>query len=245
MDTAATATTGSTAASTRLRDRAAALRAPGADPYWLALALFAAFTVLSVGRYRHMASMSWDLGIFEQAIRAYAHLEKPVADLKGPAPTSSATTSARSPRWPPLLPGLPPRHAAGAPGRAVRRVRRAGHPRRRRTARPRPGLAIGVAYGLSWAVQRAVDFDFHEIAFAMPLLAFSLEAVIRRRWYTAMAWAVPLAFVKEDMGATVAAIGLVIMIRDRRRQGATRSPVTPFALGLIGFGCWPRHSPSA
>jgi uncharacterized membrane protein len=34
------------------------------------------------------------------------------------------------------------------------------------------GLAVGVAYGLSWGLQRAVDFDFHEVAFAVPLLAF-------------------------------------------------------------------------
>ena len=54
------------------------------DPYLLAVALFAAYTALSLARFRHLATRSWDLGIFEQAVRAYAHLQAPVVDLKGP-----------------------------------------------------------------------------------------------------------------------------------------------------------------
>src|SRR5207245_878567 len=58
--------------------------------------------------------------------------------------------------------------------------------------------------------------DFHEIAFAMPLLAFSLEAALRKRWAAAMWWAVPLIFVKEDMGITAAAIGVIVWWRVRQ-----------------------------
>ena len=52
-----------------------------------------------------------------------------------------------------------------------------------------------------------INFDFHEIAFAVPLLAFSLSALVRGRIRAAVAWALPLVFVKEDQGFTVAAIG--------------------------------------
>jgi hypothetical protein len=31
-----------------------------------------------------MLTMPWDLGIFEQVVKSYAHLRAPVADLKGP-----------------------------------------------------------------------------------------------------------------------------------------------------------------
>src|SRR5690348_1500913 len=55
-----------------------------------------------------------------------------------------------------------------------------------------------------------VTFDFHEIAFAIPLLAFSLSALVRRRLRPAVLWALPLVFVKEDQGFTIAAIGLVM-----------------------------------
>ena len=40
---------------------------------------------------------------------------------------------------------------------------------------------IGAAYGLSWGLAQMIDFDFHEIAFAVPLLACSLSALLRGR----------------------------------------------------------------
>lgn len=95
---------------------------------------------------------------------------------------------ARRPRLP-GLPGAP--DPAGRTGRAVRAVRRARDPGGRAVlGRPR-GLAVGIAYGLSWGIQRAVEFDFHEIAFAVPLLAFALEAVLARRWRAALLWGCP------------------------------------------------------
>jgi uncharacterized membrane protein len=243
MDTAATAppgTTaeGATAAATGrggLRTRAAALRHPRLDPYWLALGLFAAFATLSVSRYRHLATMSWDLGIFEQAIRAYAHFQAPIADLKGPGANIlgdhfSPITALLAPVYR-IFPGPVTLLVAQAALFAVSAVPVA-RVAARLLGRAR-GLAIGTAYGLAWGLQRAVDFDFHEICFAVPLIAFSLEAVILRRWYAAMLWAAPLVFVKEDMGATVAAIGAVIVVRVRRQ----REPgIAPLAVALMGFG---------
>nr|WP_103885845.1 DUF2079 domain-containing protein [Actinacidiphila yanglinensis] len=187
------------------------------DPYLLALVFFLAYTLLSVTRYRQLLTMSWDLGIFEQAIKSYAHLHAPVADLKGPGfnilgdhfspitalvapfyrvfPTPVTLLVAQA-----LLFAVSVIPVTRVSGELLGRGR---------------GLAIGVAYALSWGVQKAVEFDFHEIAFAMPLLAFSLEAVLRRRWAPAMWWAVPLVFVKEDMGVTAAAIGVIVWWRTR------------------------------
>ncbi|GAA0339073.1 DUF2079 domain-containing protein [Streptomyces blastmyceticus] len=213
------------------------LRAPRLDPYWLAGALFVLFTALSVCRHRHMLTMSWDLGIFEQAIRGYAHLQAPIVDLKGPGTNIlgdhfSPVTALVAPFYrlfpSPVtllvvqaalfaLSAIPvARLAAGLLGR-------------------KRGLAIGIAYGLSWGVQRAVDFDFHEIAFAMPLLAFSLEAVVRKRWKAAVWWAAPLVLVKEDLGITAAAIGALVLVRLRTgKQRDTRA--TALAVGLLAFG---------
>jgi len=81
---------------------------------------------------------------------------------------------------------------------------------------------VGAAYGFSWGLQQMIIFDFHEIAFAVPLLACSLSALVRRRPRAAAAWALPLVFVKEDQGLTVAAIGLVMIAaaaRARARAG--------------------------
>jgi uncharacterized membrane protein len=76
----------------------------------------------------------------------------------------------------------------------------------------RPGRLIGLAYGCSWGLQQMALFEFHEIALAVPLLAFSLAALVRSRPRVAVAWAVPLVFVKEDQGFTVAAIGLFLVL---------------------------------
>ncbi|CAG6399399.1 DUF2079 domain-containing protein [Streptomyces cocklensis] len=211
------------------------------DPWLLATGFLALYAALSLSRYRRMETMSWDLGIFEQAVRGYAHLHAPVADLKGPGfdvlgdhfspiialiaplyrlfPTSATLLVAQA-----LLFALSVVPVTGAAARLLGRGR---------------GLAVGAAYGLSWGVQRAVDFDFHEIAFAVPLLAFSLAAVLRRRWRTAMGWAVSLVLVKEDMGAAIVMIGAVVWLRaghDTVRGTKGGGYVRTWALGLAAFG---------
>lgn len=82
------------------------------------------------------------------------------------------------------------------------------------------GGIVSVAYGLAWGVQEAVGFDFHEICFAVPLLAVSLNRLLASRWNAAAVWAVPLVAVKEDLPLTVAAIGAYLILRGRRRLGA-------------------------
>jgi hypothetical protein len=43
-------------------------------------------------------------------------------------------------------------------------------------------------------------------------LACSLSALVRGRTRAAALWAIPLVFVKEDQGFTVAAIGLIMLV---------------------------------
>ncbi|HZX38680.1 MAG TPA: DUF2079 domain-containing protein, partial [Streptomyces sp.] len=177
---------------------------------------------------------SWDLGIFEQAVRAYAHLQAPVVDLKGPG------TNVLGDHFGPVTALLAPAYrlfptpvtllVAQAALFALSAV-----PVTRAAARllgRRRGFALGIAYGLSWGVQRAVDFDFHEICFAVPLIAFSLEALLARRWHPALLWALPLILVKEDLGLTVAAIALVVTLRCRRASPRT----VPYALAVAVMG---------
>jgi uncharacterized membrane protein len=113
---------------------------------------------------------------------------------------------------------------------------------------------IGVAYAFSWGLQQMVNFDFHEIAFAVPLLAFSLSALVRRRLWPAVLWALPLVFVKEDQGFTVAAIGLFIagtglavLARGSDPPGTSRWPAARFlrhrAVAVLARGGDPRGYP--
>ncbi|MFK8908452.1 DUF2079 domain-containing protein [Streptomyces sp. YS-3] len=210
-------------------------RIPGArDPYVLAAALFAAYATVSVLRFRRMETLSWDLGIFEQAIRGYAHLRAPVADLKGPGTNIlgdhfSPVTALLAPVYR-LFPTPVTLLVAQSALFALSAV-----PVTRAAARllgRGAGLALGVSYGLSWGLQRAADFDFHEICFAVPLIAFSLEAVLARRWRAALCWALPLVLVKEDLGLTLAALAAVVALRARR----TSPRAAAYAAGVAAFG---------
>src|SRR5699024_11330237 len=69
------------------------------------------------------------------------------------------------------------------------------------------GAAVGAAYGVSFGIQSAVYADFHEVAFAAPLLAFAGAAFVDRRWRAVVLWSLPLLLVKEDLAITVAAAG--------------------------------------
>ncbi|MFJ8534365.1 DUF2079 domain-containing protein [Streptomyces sp. NPDC093591] len=204
------------------------------DPWLLAAALFVGYAIVSVGRYRHLGQRSWDLGIFEQVIRSYAHLQAPIADLKGPGfnilgDHFSPVTALLAPfyRVFPTPVTLLVAQAALFALSAVPVTRAAA----RLLGRSR-GLAIGVAYGLSWGLQQAVDFDFHEICFAVPIIAFSLEALLARRWRAALLWAIALVVVKEDLGFTLTAIALVVAWR--ARQDSPRA--SRYAVGVAVFG---------
>ncbi|MFF7635786.1 DUF2079 domain-containing protein [Kitasatospora sp. NPDC008050] len=191
-------------------------------PYLLATLFFGAYGALSVAKHLQLRTNGYDLGIFEQAVRAYSELRAPVSELKG------AGFNLLGDHFHPILITLAPFYrlfpspvtllVAQAALLAVSVV-----PVTRlaiRTTTPLLGTGIGLAYGLSWGLQKAVAFDFHEIAFAVPLLAFCLERLARRQWRAATAYALPLVLVKEDLPITLAAIGLYILLNGRRRLGA-------------------------
>lgn len=203
----------------------------------LALAGFccALYTVLSLARLHRMANPSWDLAIFEQAVRGYAWLGAPTVDIKGPGFHQLGD------HFSPLLVVLAPFYRA-FPGPAtlliaqavliafsVAVIARAA----RRILGPRSGLALGLAYGISWGVQSAVDVQFHEYSLAVPLLALGLVAYLEGRWRASAIWIVLLLGVKEDLGLTVAAFGVLLWLRGQRRLGAWVAAVGVAGMVLI------------
>jgi uncharacterized membrane protein len=182
---------------------------------WLiAFAAFAAYSVISVSYIVRLDPGSPDLAVFTEYVKQYAHLNAPIVDVRSPglnllgdhfhpivaliapfflaAPTPVTLVLAQA-----LLVALSVipvyRAAAAKLGRTSARI-------------------ITAAYALSWGLQQMIDFDFHELAFAVPLLACSLSALVRGKTRATVLWALPLVFVKEDQGFTVAAIGLIILI---------------------------------
>jgi uncharacterized membrane protein len=198
------------AADAGLRDRVA----------WLiALAVFAAYLPISLFRYLQRDPASWDLGIFTEYVKQYSQLRAPIVDIRG------AGFDLLGDHFHPIVALLAPFFAvfptpvtllvaqALLAALSVIPVYRAGAELLGRGN----GRAIGAAYGFSWGLQQLVSYDFHELAFAVPLLALSLSALVRGRSRAAVLWAMPLVLVKEDQGFTLAVIGLIIAIVYRRR----------------------------
>jgi len=197
-------------------------------PWAMALVFAGLYATISVARFERLGTRSFDLGIFEQAIRHYAHLQAPIVDIEG------AGHNFLGDHWNPAIAVFAPFYRlfptpvtllvgqAVVIALAVVPMTRGGMRHLGRW----PGVAVGLAFGMSYGIQSAVDFDVHEVALAVPLLAFALEAFLAGRWTGVVAWAAPLVLVKEDLGLTVAAIGLVLVLMGARRWG----------FGLAGFG---------
>ncbi|WP_328719819.1 DUF2079 domain-containing protein [Streptomyces sp. NBC_00247] len=183
--------------------------------------LCALYFLYAYFQYARFDSPSWDLGIFEQEVRAYAGFHAPVVDIKGPGylilgDHFSPAVALLVPLywiWPSAVALLFAQAAlfalsAVVVGRTVQQV-----------LGGRYGPWVTVAYGLSWGLQEAVKSDFHEIALAVPLIALVCRALLTERWSAAVLWALPLVLVKEDLGITVAAVGLVLFVLGQRFWG--------------------------
>lgn len=197
-------------------------RFDGAWWVWaMAGALFLVYTAVSLRLHHRMLSNSYDLGIFEQVVRSYADGHLPVSELKGPG------FPVLGDHFSPVLALVAPFYLLHRSAATLLVVQAALIALSvvplalwaRRALGSLAGALIGACYGLSWGIASAVGFDFHEVAFAAPLLAFSLAALGSNRPTAAACWALPLLLVKEDLGLTVGVIGLVIAWRGTRRLG--------------------------
>ncbi|MFJ9610092.1 DUF2079 domain-containing protein [Kitasatospora sp. NPDC101176] len=184
--------------------------------------LFVLYSVLSIRLQQKMLTTGFDLGIFEQEVRSYSQGHAPTSGLKGPGfnllgDHFSPITALIAPFYR-IFPSSLTLLVVQAALLAVAAVplSRWAHDIGGRQA----ALVVGFGYGASWGIASAVGFDFHEVCFAVPLLAFSVTALGRRRWRVAVLWALPLLLVKEDLGLTLAAIGGYVAWRGSYRLGA-------------------------
>lgn len=213
-------------------DRVGAAQGSRADriPWLIAASVFATYLTISVYRYLRLQPTSYDLGIFTEYVKRFAHLQAPIVDARSPG------LNLLGDHFHPIVALIAPFFRVfPSPATllvaqallvavSVIGVSRAGS----ELLGTGTGRLIAAAYGFSWGLQQLVDNDFHEIAFAVPLLAFSLSALVRGRIWAAVRWALLLVFVKEDLGFTVAVIGMVIVVGYRQR-------VAGFALAAWGL----------
>jgi uncharacterized membrane protein len=209
------------------------------DPVTWAIALtaFGAYAVISLSRLMQLNPSSWDLGIFTEYVKQYAHLHAPIVDIRAPG------FNLLGDHFQPIVALLAPffrvfpSSATLVIGQAL--LAAASIFPVSQLAREKlgvgPARAIAVAYGFSWGLQQLAQFDFHEIAFAVPLLAFSLSALASGHPKAAMWWALPLVFVKEDQGYTVGAIGIYLIVAGLRAR-APADPADPQGRSRVWAG---------
>jgi uncharacterized membrane protein len=186
------------------------------DPFiWVtSLAVFGAYLAISLFRLRQLNPSSWDLAVYTEYVKQAASWHVPVSDVR------TAGFNLLGDHFQPIVMVIAPLFRvipSAATLVAVQALLAAlsvfpVSQAAREKFGVGPSRAIAVAYGFSWGLQQMANFDFHEIAFAVPLLAFSLSALVRGHINAAVWWALPLVLVKEDQGFTVAAIGLYLTI---------------------------------
>ncbi|MFJ8044488.1 DUF2079 domain-containing protein [Kitasatospora sp. NPDC096147] len=231
---------------------------PAAAPWWRdaryrgpATALGAFLVLLAIGmqQWSSVQLGGFDLGIFDQGVRGYAHFGLPVSSLKSYHHEFPPGFSLLGDHFSPVLALLAPLYwiwddprslilgqallfAAGVPlaRRITARCFAAADPG---TARRAVDLA-GLVYGLGWPLLVASRGGFHEVAFAAPLTLLMFERGQARRYGGVLLAAVLLCCVKEDLGLVVGAYGLVLVLR-ARRAGDDR-PGLLTGLGLLVAG---------
>ncbi|MGW3076856.1 MULTISPECIES: DUF2079 domain-containing protein [unclassified Kitasatospora] len=209
----------------------AVLLGPARRTALLTALCFAVTCAIGLQGWTSVSLGGFDLGIFDQGVRGYAHFGLPVSTLKSFHHEFPPGFSLLGDHFSPVLALLAPLYwiwddprsliigqsllfAAGVP--LVRRI--AGHAfaaAEPRTARRAADLA-GLVYALGWPLLVAARVGFHEVAFAVPLTLLMLERGLARRYGTVVLAALLLCCTKEDLGLMAGAYGLVLLLRTRR-----------------------------
>src|SRR5438270_3682396 len=199
---------------------------------------FAAYASVSVYRHRHYASNAFDLAVQDQTVWGYSRGEFIYNTVLG-------IPNLLGDHFHPILVTLAPfmliwnsaevllvaqavlLAAAGIP------IYLWGE----RELGALAGVAFQAAYLVFWGVLAGVIYDFHHAAFAVPALSTALYATMtRRNWLLvpAVMWAM---LTREDIALTLIALGLYILVVQRRWiMGALLMVANAVWLGLLlGF----------
>jgi uncharacterized membrane protein len=222
------------------------------SPLGVLLAFFGVvYALLSVLRHDNFETGGWDLGIFDQAIWHWSRFEWPASTVRG-------FDNLLGDHFHPILVLAAPVYWVWDDARALLLLQVAlfllSAVPVAIMARKRFGQAASLlwtaGYLLFWGVQGAIQFDFHEIAFAVPLISFGLWLTYERRWLPAACCVLALLLVKENLSFLVVAWGVVFVLSRQWRLGAAvvaagaawflviTKVVMPELSGGAGFAYW-------
>jgi uncharacterized membrane protein len=183
------------------------------------------YSAFALAQYYTFRTTSFDLVIFDQAVRSYSHFGPGISIIKGVYNGFGPNFSVLGDHWSPIDASLAPLYwihdspqtllvaqaflfALAIPPLWVFTRRAFGGGPKATVA----AYLVCVAYGLSWPIASALAFDFHEVAFVPVLTAVALERLQAGRLRMALIALGALLLVKEDMGLFVAGIGVYLAV---------------------------------
>jgi uncharacterized membrane protein len=217
--------------------------------YWVAglTVLFAAvYSLYSCVLYYTYNEDIYDLVIFDQAIRSYAHLQPGISAAKGMHNFGEMNFSVLGDHFSPIDVLLAPLYwiynspldllvaqgvlfALAIP--PIWEFTRHAFCGNRKGAIA--AYCVSVAYALSWPIAAAIAYCYHEVAFEPFLGALALERLQKGRWKTALVLIGGLLLVKEDMGLYVAGLGLGLTVT--RNLGIPRQRLMGLLIAAVAL----------
>jgi len=215
-------------------------------PWAVAAVLAVYYAAVSIRRHIDLLTSAYDLGIYDQAVRSYSQWHLPYDTIQGPH------FDVLGDHFSPALAVLAPLYWIHDSPTTLLAAQGAlialGVVPLMKWALQSVGLGaalvVAFGYGMSFGVANAVTFDFHEVALAAPLLAFAVVAFGQGRLSSAVWWAAPLVLVKEDLGLTVAMLGLLVAWRGRKVLGLLTAVGGGLASALAVLVVIPGTSPT-
>ena len=183
-------------------------------------------------RFCNYESRGYDLGIFDQAIRQYSMFKAPIVPVKG------VDFNLLGDHFHPILALLAPLYWIWDDPRMLG-IALAGLLVSTAIpvylfSRPRFGhlgaLFTSAALLLWWPFQAIVNWEFHEVAFGVPIMAWIIWAFDKSRYWLVVGLATSLLLVREDMGITMVAVGIVLLFHKQWAKAALTA-----VLGLAGY----------
>ena len=204
----------------------------GVNRHLVALAMLCGLSAalnctLSLFRFAHFQVATYDLVIFDQAVRGYSRFSAPTVPLRGVTGGFGMDYVQLADHFSPILALLAPFYwlhdgpqtllvaqavlfALAIPfiWKFTRRVLGTPH-----------AYLVAVAYAISWPIAQATAVEFHEVAFVPLLSAIAIERLHAGRWLPGLLAVAGLLLTKEDMGLLVAGIGVWLFVTGQRRLG--------------------------
>ena len=193
-----------------------------------------AYSSLSVLRHLHFSSSAFDLGIFDQAVWLYSRLEAPHITVRA----NLLNEHVLGDHFHPILISLAPLYWLTDRVEALLIIQGflfalAILPiflfSEKRLGRW-PAYMLALGYALFWGVQQAVEFDFHEVAFAVPVTAFAIYFIDEKRWGGYFLCIGLLLITKENLAITVAFFGVYLIAFREFKRG-----LLSLFIGMVWF----------